>query len=215
MSISTTGPVMGYLGPEHPTGEELHLETVRIFSNWHCLCELYTSRVVLTDQVAGLLGALRQPLTKINLYSARLSGDDISYLARSHHIEHLQQIEIAYNDFRGKGEELCDMLRNASSLAVLGLKMSLLRLHEKIQVMQVLQNCLMLHTLAMYENEDMLSTSGYETIVDLACAVPSLQEFYIFPIEYKPFALFFRSAVWARCCEILCRQNRTDLKLFY
>lgn len=207
---------MEYLGPEHPTAEQLHLETVNIFSTWHCLQELNTSRVVLTDQLAGLLGALPQPLRKINFYAARLSANDLLYLAQSHHIQQLQQIELAYNDFGGKSEALCSMLRAAGKLVVLGLKMSLLKLHEKVQVLQVLSGrCHSLHTLAMFENEDMLSTAGYETVVQLASDIPSLAEFYVFPIDYKPFALFFRSHVWSFCEEILIKNNRKELKLFY
>ena len=213
--IATTGPVVGYFGVDHPTMDEVFEKMSEIFSNWHFLEQFNTSRMVLTNKLPRLFGSLQYPLTNINLYAARLSKEDLSYLATSHHMGSLQQVELAYNDFRGMATELCDMLRNASSLTVLSLKMSEMQLHEKVQVMQALQSCPNLHKLAMYENEDMLSTAGYDTVIELACLLPWLKEFYIFPFQYKPFELFFRTTVYTSACRILDEQKRTDLKLLY
>ena len=215
MNISTTGPAMCYRGEDDPSDADLLLATTQVFSAFHNLTELYFSKIILTKQLQYYFGALVTPLKCINLYAAKLDREDLVYMAHSHHIGSIVRMELAYNEFHDMCNELCHMLLQARQLEVLSLKMSMLEYHEKVAVMLVLTEQGVIKTLCMYENENMLSANGYNDIVELACDVKSLTEFYLWPYNYKPFELFFRPVVTESCQLIAKKRGRGDLKLLY
>ena len=88
-------------------------------------------------------------------------------------------------------------------------------LFEKKAIMETLQPLHKLHTLVLHETDDIVSTDGYKAIVELACLLTSLKEFYIFPFDYKPFELFYRELVEEICQDVLIENDRNDLELFY
>jgi hypothetical protein len=100
-------------------------------------------------------------------------------------------------------------------MEILNLRETNLVLDEKLSVISALHQSEKLHTLALYEQEDMLSSSGYQSMIELACAVESLKKFYVFPFNYKPFEIFHRQDVEEASELILIMNGRTDMQLYY
>ena len=216
--------VMGTSGPHvpqvlsfkcYPTPEKLLQRTVQVFQSWENLDELFYVGVVLTNQLKPILSALKKPLKKLQIYACKISFEDVVYLSTCHHLEHLIDLGLEYNNLVDKGHVVTTMVENCKQVDMLNLKETNLKVHEKLEILGALQGSNTLATLAMYENEDMVSTSAYQTLVEMACRIPNLTTFYIFPFNCKPFDVFFRADVEDSCKEILTRQNRQDLKLFY
>lgn len=184
-------------------------------SKWTQLSEVYFIGLVLTNQVAKLLGALVSNLKKLILYGCDLHCDDILYLSTCSHVPHLEELGLEYNNLRNMGTVMCDIAKRAETISILNLKETKMMLHEKVALLEALQFSETLNTLVLHEKEDMLSTEGYETLVEMACCIESLKEFYVFPFDYKPFEMFYRDSVEEACQEILSINDRTDLALYY
>ena len=205
---------MNTLSDNDPTPADILSSTVDVVSSWKWLHEVYLSHIVLTGHLKDWLGALAQPLSKLSLYNTSLAADDIIYLSESPHLATITELAIQHNELRGLGHELCTLVSKMLRLRQLHLKETQLMLHEKTAIMTALRSpCL--DVLVLHEEEDMISTSGYETLVQLACNIGSLREFYVFPFNYRPFEIFYRHAVHEATQAIMAAHNRYNLQLYY
>ena len=206
---------MNSLGKNDPAPADILSRTVAVLAGWEWLQEVYLSHIVLTGHLKDWLGALKLPLAKLSLYNTSLDADDITYLSESsRHLATITELAIQHNNLRGLGHELCALVSKADVLRQLHLKETQLMLHEKTAIMTALQSP-DLKVIVLYEDEDMISTSGYETLVELACAIESLREFYVFPFNYRPFEIFYRHAVQEATQAIVAAHNRANLQLYY
>ncbi len=215
-AMATCGPkLLKNLFAKNPTENELLLRAQDVFSCWSNLEELFFNRVMVPDQVESMLTCLPGKLKTLFFYASNLTQNDIGYLGRSHHIHCMTSLTIQGISLRGMSEELSLIAENAKCLESLTLKNNDLRLHEKISLITKLQRCPTLHTLVLYDNEDMVSTTGYEEIISMVCAIQNLKHFYIFPFNYPPFEIFYKVDVEAVCKAILAMNDRADINLYY
>ena len=171
--------------------------------------------MILTGQIRKFLEPLQKPLEKIIFYSCVLNLDDITYLSECKHLKALTELGLEYNNLEGMGDILCKLVKKTPNLHVFNLKETKLRPNEKLFLMYSLLNCSQLDTLVLYENEDYLSLEAYEAIIEAACLMDSLREFYIFPFDFKPFELFHKKIVDEVVEEILTINERENLQIFY
>jgi len=205
---------MNSLSEDDPAPSAILSRTVDVLAGWEWLQEVYLSHIILTGQLSHWLGALKLPLSKLSLYNTGLDADDMTYLSECRHLATITELAIQHNNLRGLGHELSALVSRARALRQLHLKETQLMLHEKTAVMSALTSP-HVRVVIMHEDEDMISTSGYETLVQLACTVESLREFYVFPFNYRPFEIFYRHAVQEATQEILAAHDRTNLQLYY
>lgn len=198
-----------------PTEEQILQRTHEVFQCWVHLEEIYFNRIHISNQVAMMLSGLVNPLRVLYFYAAELREADISYIASSHHISNLRGLTIEKNNLRGMGYMLTTLAENASSMETLNLKDTEMHLHEKVNLLSRLNLSQTLKVLVLHESEDMVSTEGYENMVELACAIKNLSVFYVFPFCYKPFEIFYRHKAQESCEGIILANNRTDLALYY
>lgn len=213
--LGTSGPKMKLLGESDPTSEELLQNSLEILGCWPNLKELYFIGLTMTCEVEQWLEAVCNPLEKLILYACKVSTADLEYLSQSNHLSALQELGMEHTNLRGMGGLLCEIIHNAPNLTLLNLKDSQLQLHEKTDILYALQTRQIIQTLLLFENEDMLSTAGYEVVTELACAITSLKSFYVFPFNYRPFEVFYRESVEQTCQTLLLKNKRTDLILHY
>lgn len=214
--MAATGPnILAFSNPNEPGEQDVLEATCQVFSHWQSLQEVYYNRVSLTNKLGPLLSTLQKPLKTIYCYHCYLGEKDVKYLAESHHAKAVQTLILDYNTLEGFGEYICDFITNAPCLRILNLKGTDLTEEERINVLCALQTCPNMDTLVLYEEDNMVSTECYETMVQLACVLPNLKTFYLFPFRYEPFDQIYRKAVLDMCQEILISNERTDLQLWY
>ena len=198
-----------------PSDLELLVRTADVFHSWFQLSEVCFHGVLLTDQLAIMLNALNNPLRVLFLVKNELSQRDVDYLAWSHHLDALRDLTIEKNDLEKMGRHIVELVQNGASLKFLSLKDSRLLEADKIDIMIALQESLLLKTLILFDANSMLTQEGYEIIIDLACRIETLRNFYIFPFNHEPFDQVLRKDLIPVCVEILSRNKRTNLCLAY
>lgn len=215
--LGTTGPKLHLqlISPKEPTDADCIQPTEHVLEQWSHLRNLQLTGLLLTKKINIWLTSLHNPLHTLSLYACKLDRQDLEYLSQSHHLHSLLHLNLEKNDLRDCGEEICQVIRAAPQLELLNLRETKLKLHEKLSVITALHESEKLHTLAMYEQEDMSSTSGYESMVELACGIRSLKKLYIFPFMYQPFEIFYREGVERASEMILCLNERKDIELYY
>ena len=211
---------MGTMGPKlltyaEPSVEEITLATCQVLNKWRHLSELHLLGTVLKLQVNHLLSAIPNTLKKLKLAACSLHRFDLLSVANSHHVNHLEDLNLEKNDLRGMGNELCTVLKKSSCLVNLSLKETNLTLEDKIEVLNVLQGSKTINLLLLYENEAMVTAEGYIAMIEMGCHIVSLKKFYLFPFNYKPFEVSLRRIVESSCCKLLTKHNRDDLCLAY
>ena len=215
-AMAATGPnVLAFSQPNQPSEQEVLEATCRVHSHWKSLEEIYYNRVSLTNKLGPLLSNFRGPLKTIYCYHCYLNESDIRYLAESHHAKTVQVLTLDYNKLKGLGEYICSFVSNAPNLTILNLKGTGLDEDERINLLCALQACPNIHTLVLYEDDDMVSIQCYETMVQLACTLSALTTFFIFPLRYDPFDQIYRQSIVDTCQEILVTSDRSDLELWY
>ena len=214
--LGTTGPKMHFpLITSEPTLQKCMERTSVIFTQWNYLQDLELIDLDMSKKLEVWLSFLHKPLQRINLFACKLVKEDLTFLAKCHHLQNLNHLGLENNDLHGCTEELCDIAKSTPKLESLYLLETNLDLHEKLSVISTLHACKKLHTLALHEQDDMLSTSGYLSIVELACGIQSLKKLYAFPFNYRPFEIFYRKEVEDASELILFKNKRTDLHLYY
>ena len=214
---ATSGPkLLRVFDSEGPAQEVVLSRSVEVLSTWRNLRQALFNRVTLTDQVGSLLGALHCPLQVLFFRSNHLSLRDLEYLSQSHHVETLRELTMEKMDLHDMGHCIATLARKASHLKTLNLQDLNLREEDQIEIMLALQDtALELETLVLLDNESHLMSDSYELIAELACSLPKLEMFYIFPFNYGPFERDMREFVEALCSGIVSRRGRDDLILAY
>lgn len=215
--LGTSGPRVHL--PEDsrvPSVQELLECYATVLATFPNLQDLYFIGLNLRHQLHALIKDIPNPLTKICLHACNLSRDDIeSFLNTKHCSLDLTELGLQFNKLAGMAGDICEMILR-SRLVKLDLRESMLNFEEKLQIMSALGTAEHLETLCLYENEDMLSVAEYQHVIELACAVPNLQRFYIFPFNFKPFEILIRKKLEPACEEILALNGRaSDLMLQY
>ena len=214
--MAATGPnILAFSNPNEPGEQEILEATCEVYTHWKSVQEVYYNRISLTNKFGELLSSLQKPLKTIYCYHCYLTEKDIRYLADSHHAKAVETLILDYNNLGGLGEYICSFIASAPHLRILNLKGTELNEEERIEVLCALQACPNMDTLVLYEEDNMVSTECYETMVQLACALPNLKTFYLFPLRYKPFDQIYRETVVGSCQGILGASDRTDLELWY
>ncbi len=213
---ASTGPnVLVYSNPGEP-GEMDELKAlVSVYSHWRNLAELYYNDVSLTNKLGALLTALQNPLKVLYCYRCYLKEKDIADLADSHHCTGMEALTLEKNKLQYLGHYLCSFIAKSPNLKNLNVKDTLLTEEEKVNVLCALQGCDKVETLVMYDKESIESVEGYETMIQLACAIPSMNEFYIFPLKHEEFDAFYREDIEEKCGEIQKSTGRKDLSFYY
>ena len=215
-SLGTSGPRV-HLPEENriPSLQQLLECYANSLSALPDLQDLYFIGIGLRYQLHGLLKGIQQPLSKIVLHACDLSREDIELFIDTKHCSwHLVELGLQFNKLSGMAGEICEIVLR-SRLVKLDLRETMLTFEEKAQILTALGTATHLETLHMYENEDMLTVAEYQTIVELACAVPNLAKFYIFPFNFKPFEILIRKKLEPACEEIMSLNGRMDMILQY
>ena len=215
-AMAATGPnILAFSQPNEPSEQQVLEATCYVHSKWKSLEEIYYNRVSLTNKLGPLLSNLQGPLKTIYCYHCYLNQNDISYLAHSHHAKAVEALTLDYNKLEGLGEHICSFVANAQSLKILHLKGTGLAEDERINLLCALQECPNIHTLVLYEDDNMVSMECYEMMVQLSCNLSALKTFYLFPLRYGPFDQIYRQSIVDSCQEILVTNNRLDIELWY
>ena len=215
-ALASVGPpLIKNLDGSGPTQEQLLERTQEVFRTWTELEEVYFNRIHISNQVEAMLSQLQSPLKLMYFYAAELRQPDVEYLSKSHHIHNLHSLTLEKNSLRGMGAEMTELVRNAYAIETLNIKDTEMQLHEKIGLMTCLQSSETINVIVLHETEDMVSSDGYQQLVELSCSMKNLKHFYIFPFCYKPFEIFFRQKAQELCEAILVAYKRTDIQLYY
>lgn len=213
---ATAGPkLLKVFGSDGPTDEEILVKSADVLHAWKELKEVFFNGVTLKNQLAILLHALPNPLEVIYLNKNDLGISDLNYLSYCHHLSTLRELTLERTDLSGLGEYVVELARNAGSLVYFSIKDTNIQEHHRIQVVEALQEAMVLRILSIYDGDGMLSDDGYQVIVHLACNIPSLKYFYLFPFNYEPFEKTLRQQVLMAATQILAEHKRQDLQLAY
>ncbi len=213
---ASTGPnVLVYSNPGEPSEMDELSALVSVHSHWNSLSELYYNDVSLANKLGALLMALKNPLKVLYCYKCYLKEKDIEDLADSHHCTGMEALTLEKNKLQYMGHHLCSFIEKSPNLKNLNIKDTLLTEEEKVNVLCALQGCGKVETLVMYDKESIESVEGYETMIQLACVIPSMKHFYIYPLKHEEFDAFYREEVEQRCEEIQKTNGRKDLNFYY
>ena len=191
------------------------IRSADVLHTWTNLTEAYFNGVILTDTLSILLNALTNPLRVLYLCKTELSVKDIDYLAYSHHLDALRELTIEKNDLEKMGQYVVELAQNATSVKFLSLKDTSILETDRIDIVLALQNCMVLKTFVFFDTHSMLTSDSYEMIVELACHIRTLRNFYLFPFNHKPFEKYQRQTVYQACMDIVMKNKRPDLSLAY
>ncbi len=214
--MAATGPnVLAFSHLNDPGEQEVLKATCEVYSHWNLLKEVYYNRVSLSNKLEALLSVVPGPMKTIYCYHCYLMKNDLSYLAETHHAEGVENLNLEYNNLQGLSEYLCTFLRRAPHLKILNLKGTGMTEEERIGVLCALQECPDLDTLVLFEDDGMVSSECYQTMTQLACTLPNLKTFFMFPLRYEPFDKIYRKSVVNTCKTVLTDSGRNDLQLWY
>ena len=186
-----------------------------VMGAWPNLKELHFIGLGLRRHLTAILKDLPNPLSKLTLHACNLSQEDIEqFLDTQHCGVELVDLGLQFNRLAGMAPEICEIILR-SRLTKLDLRDSMLSFEEKIHIVSALGTATDLTALYLYDNEDMLTVAEYQHVIELACAVPKLAKFYIFPFNFKPFEILIRKQLEPRCQEVLSLNGRKDLILQY
>ena len=98
--------------------DNIYSKLGNVFGKLGSLQELDLMASTLTGELHTVLGQIKNPLTKLVLYSCGLNEADMTYLVNSHHAKQLKHLSIGGNDFSKHPENLFKLLTLSSDTLV-------------------------------------------------------------------------------------------------
>ena len=189
------------------------VKTIEAFKNWTRLSYLNLTHIFLPGYVARILGALRNPCERICLLNNLIGFDDMVYLSQCHHLPKLYHLALEGNQIDNNVEELVELVKQTPDLKYLNLGGTHLNGAEKLEVIKTLQAFNpKLETLKLAGVHDWsCSPKDYVQQVEIACQMPALRKFFVFPWGLAIFA----TKMFEECDQLLKKFGRTDIELQY
>ncbi|XP_077927952.1 leucine-rich repeat-containing protein 14 isoform X1 [Halichoerus grypus] len=130
-----------------------------------CLRELSMGSSLLSGRLDQLLSTLQSPLESLELAFCALLPEDLRFLARSPHADHLKKLDLSGNDLSGSQLEPFQGLLRAAAATLLHLELTECQLADTqlLATLPVLTRCTSLRYLGLYGNP--LSMAGLKELL--------------------------------------------------
>ena len=209
---ATSGPRVLRLDVEP---DAILLRSVDVMHTWSNLSELFFNNVTLTNQVAPLLDAVAAPLRLLFFRCNYLNRADLAYLASCRHLAALRELTLEKMDLHPMNDHLATLAQNARRLTALNFQNINLDDEDKVNILLALQGSDLLKTLVLLDDDFFSLSDSYQLTVELACELPRLEVFYLFPLHCPVPSRGHMVHAEEMCARILSERGRTDLIVAY